>query len=100
MIATIWRFRVNPDSIAAFERVYGPHGDWARLFARATGYAGTELLKLDGEAETYLTIDRWHGEADYHAARTLLAADYAALDRASEAFTSGETWLGLHTLIE
>lgn len=100
MIATIWRFSVNHDAIEAFERVYGPHGDWPRLFARAAGYAGTELLKLDDDVGTYLTIDRWNSASDYHAAKAALAADYAALDRACEALTSGETWLGLHTLIE
>jgi hypothetical protein len=99
VIATIWRFRVKRDSVATFERIYGPHGDWAKLFARAAGCAGTELLKLDGDDLAYLTIDRWHGAADYHAAKVTLAADYAALDRACEALTSEETWLGLHTLI-
>ena len=53
MIATIWRFQVNHDAIATFERIYGPHGDWAQLFRRCNGYAGTELLKLDGEEPIY-----------------------------------------------
>lgn len=100
MIATIWRFRVNHDAIATFERIYGPHGDWAQLFRRCNGYAGTELLKLDGEEPTYLTIDRWQASADYHAAKAARADDYIALDRACETLTSDETWLGLHTLVE
>jgi heme-degrading monooxygenase HmoA len=44
MIATIWRFRVQPGKLDAFERAYGPQGDWARLFARAEGFIATELL--------------------------------------------------------
>lgn len=96
MIATIWRFRVQPGKVDAFERAYGPHGDWARLFARAEGYAGTELLKLQGEASTYLTIDRWRNVGAFHQAKATLADDYAALDRCCEAYTSEETWLGLH----
>jgi heme-degrading monooxygenase HmoA len=96
MIATIWRFRVRPGKGDAFERAYGPHGDWARLFARAEGYAGTELLKLQGETATYLTIDRWLSAAAWHQAKAALAEDYAALDRCCEAYTSEETWLGLH----
>jgi heme-degrading monooxygenase HmoA len=99
MIATIWRFRVPDESVTDFERTYGPEGDWAVLFARAPGYAGTELLKLDGES-SYLTIDRWHSEADYQSARKRLEPEYTALDRRCEAYTSEETWLGLYIVHE
>ena len=98
MIATLWRFRVSPAEREAFERAYGPQGDWAQLFARADGYLGTELLRQDDG--DYLTIDRWHSHADYERARAELAAEYAALDRRCEAYTSEETWLGLYTIIE
>jgi heme-degrading monooxygenase HmoA len=100
VIATLWRFRVTPTSIADFERAYGPRGDWARLFARARGYAGTELLALDGEPGVYLTIDRWQSEADFRAAKALLEHDYDALDRRCEAYTCEETWLGLHAILD
>lgn len=100
MIATIWKFQVKRDARAAFERIYGPHGDWAQLFRQCNGYAGTELLRVDDEDAVYLTIDRWQSGSDYHAAKAALADDYAALDRSCTALTSGETWLGLHTLIE
>lgn len=97
MIATLWRFRVPPTERPAFEQAYGADGDWARLFARADGYAGTELLRQDDGA--YLTIDRWCSLADYERAKTTLADDYAALDRRCEAYTSDETWLGLYTIV-
>jgi len=100
MIATLWRFRVRAESVAEFERVYGPSGDWAQLFAQAPGYAGTELLALHGEPGVYITIDRWHAEADFHNAKTLLERDYAALDRRCEAYTSEETWLGLYANLD
>lgn len=100
MVATIWRFRVRDVSIAAFEHAYAADGDWAQLFTRAPGYIGTELLKLHGEPGSYLTIDRWSTEADFYAAKRILEADYTALDRRCEAYTSEETWLGLHTLLD
>jgi heme-degrading monooxygenase HmoA len=100
MIATIWRFRVRPGKADAFERAYGPRGDWARLFARADGFVDTQLLKLHAEIATYLTIDRWRSEAHYHRAKAVLADDYAALDRCCEAYTSEETWLGLHAVMD
>jgi heme-degrading monooxygenase HmoA len=99
VIATLWRFLVRADAVDAFERAYGPRGEWAQLFARAYGYAGTELLRLDAEPATYPTIDRWLSAADHDAARTALAEDHAALDRRREAYTSEEAWLGLHTSI-
>lgn len=100
MIATIWRFHVPTASVEAFEHAYGPAGDWADLFARAAGYVGTELLQLDGEDRVYLTIDRWHTEAEFHAAKKMLEREYAALDRRCDAYTSEETWLGLYTIRE
>jgi heme-degrading monooxygenase HmoA len=100
MIATIWRFRVPADSVAEFERAYGSRGDWAQLFAQAPGYAGTELLALDGERGVYVTIDRWHAEVDFQNAKTLLEHDYAALDSRCEAYTSEETWLGLYAILD
>ena len=100
MVATIWRFRVPAAEAAAFERAYGPDGDWAKLFARAGGYAGTELLQLSGVDGVYLTIDRWNSEDDFHAAKRMLHDDYMELDRRCEAYTSEETWLGMHTVVE
>jgi len=99
MIATIWRFLVRAEAIEAFERVYGPRGDWAQLFARAQGYAGTELMKIDGGGDTYLTIDRWDSSADFHAAKTMLGEEYAALDRQCEDYTYEETWLGVFDVV-
>ncbi|GAA0714899.1 antibiotic biosynthesis monooxygenase [Dokdonella soli] len=100
MITSVWRFRVIDGAVAAFEEAYGPRGDWARLFSRAAGFIGTELLRLDGDEPVYLTIDRWNCASDYHHARAALDFGYAALDRRCEAYTSEETWLGLHTVIE
>jgi heme-degrading monooxygenase HmoA len=100
MIATIWRFHVVPSEVAAFERAYGPAGDWAKLFARAQGYAGTELLRFSGGEPVYLTIDRWNSEEAFHAAKRMLHDAYAELDRRCDAYTCEETWLGMHTVLE
>jgi heme-degrading monooxygenase HmoA len=49
----------------AFERVYGPDGEWAAFFRGGEGYLGTELLASDGGR--YLLIDRWASRAAYEA---------------------------------
>ncbi|MEO5560468.1 MAG: hypothetical protein ABIO49_11285 [Dokdonella sp.] len=99
MIATVWRFHVHSESAKAFERIYGPHGDWARLFARAEGYSGTELLRLDGDELVYLTIDRWYSASDYERAKLDLDSEIGELDLRCEDYTSEETWLGIHTVL-
>jgi 8-oxo-dGTP pyrophosphatase MutT (NUDIX family)/heme-degrading monooxygenase HmoA len=89
----VWEFRIRPAGVAAFESAYGPDGDWARLFRRASGYLGTELLRAPGEGR-YVTVDRWTSRADFEAFRDAHRADYDALDRRCEDLTLDETPLG------
>ncbi|HUM06576.1 MAG TPA: hypothetical protein VLT90_14010 [Terriglobales bacterium] len=90
----IWEFHVKQDSISAFEKIYGPAGDWAQLFCLSPDYLGTELIRDLNHPARYLTLDRWtSGEAlerfkhDHH-------ADYSALDRQCASLTENETLLG------
>ena len=92
MIAILWSFQVRPEASAGFERAYGPEGDWAVLFRRSAGYLGTELLRGPGGA--WLTIDRWRGQSDFDAFMAANRADYEALDRATQGWTSEERRLG------
>ena len=92
MFLRIWRYRVAEDAREAFERAYGRDGDWARLFGRADGYLGTELLRAAGS--TYATIDRWREQADWEAFLARHGEDYRALDRRLESLTLEEENLG------
>ena len=92
MIAILWSYDVCPEAVEAFERAYGAAGDWAVLFGRAEGYEGTELLR--GQANSYLTIDRWRSREDFDAFMAAARADYEALDRATEGLTLAERRLG------
>jgi len=100
MIATIWQYRVPLAYTHLFERTYGPAGDWAALFARISGYRGTELLKIDDERNAYLSIDRWDDEAAYRTAMQCLEWDRAMLDDKCDDMTSEETWLGVHVCVD
>lgn len=93
-VAYLWSFEVAPGRERDFERIYGPDGDWARLFARAPGYLGTELLQDALRAGRYLTIDRWASGSAFESFKQEWKAEYAALDRACEALTLSETPLG------
>lgn len=93
MIAILWRFEVRPEWSAEFERACGPDGDWAALFRRAPAYLGTELYR--GSGPSWLTLDRWRSEADFDAFIARHRADYEALDRATQGWTTEEVRLGL-----
>ena len=91
---TIWEFHVLPEARAAFERRYGPDGDWARLFHQGEGYLGTELLHDRDDSTRYLTIDRWKDPDAYRVFRARFAEPYAALDRDCAGLTTQEVALG------
>jgi heme-degrading monooxygenase HmoA len=65
VIALVFRYEVRDDE--AFERAYGPDGDWAKFFRQGRGYVGTELLHDVEEPGRYLVIDRWESAEAYNA---------------------------------
>jgi heme-degrading monooxygenase HmoA len=97
MFVIIWQFDVPADRAARFEKLYGPDGDWVRLFARHKGYRGTQLLLDSAAAGRYLTLDFWDSRAAYDDFRATCAADYARIDSAGEGLTASEHKLGEFT---
>ncbi len=93
MIAIFWRYRVANGREPEFEEIYGAEGQWSRLFTRASGYVGTELLR--GEDGAYLTIDRWQDRAGFDRFKAEFADDYAALDARCESLTIEEQPIGI-----
>jgi heme-degrading monooxygenase HmoA len=97
VIAVVWRYRVRPESVAQFENAYGGAGAWAKLFAAAAGYIGTELLRdVDG---TYLTIDRWQQQDDFDLFLAQHEAAYAGLDAVCDSWTLEETRLAVFEVL-
>ena len=94
MYIIIWRFRVRPEKRAEFLRRYASEGDWARLFARAPEWRGTDLVALEGTSDIFLTIDRWDSIEAWTRFRTDCATDYEALDLACEGLTVTEEKVG------
>ncbi len=97
MYVLVWRYRVARESEAAFTASYGADGDWARLFGRAAGYLGTELLRdaePDGPSVAFVTLDRWESPERYSDFLSRFDAEYRRLDEACEALTENETFLG------
>ena len=88
MYLYVWAFDVPDEHRSAFERAYGPEGEWVALFRRAAGYRSTRLLRLrDGR---YLTIDEWESLSCYEDFRSTFAGEYEALDARSAHMTLAE----------
>jgi len=90
----LWEFHVKPESIVAFEEIYGPHGEWAQLFGQSPDYLGTDLIRDLNQRGRYLTLDRWtSGEALQRFKKEHQDA-YSNLDKQCESLTEKEVFLG------
>ena len=96
MYVVLWEYEVRAGSEPAFEALYGPNGEWVRLFHEYPGYRGTELLHA-GSSRCYLTIDRWDSESVYSSFHNAAASRYAALDRLGDALTLLERHIGAYS---
>jgi quinol monooxygenase YgiN len=99
MVQVVWTFVVKPDAVEAFERAYGPSGDWARLFARYQGFLGTSLARDTANSLRFVTIDAWQSLADRQRMLEDAAAEYARLDKAFEDLTESEREIGTFDVV-
>ena len=90
----MWEFQVRAGMEKRFERVYGPDGDWARLFKQDESYIGTELIQDLKAGRTFATLDFWTSQKAYEAFRNHHIAQYQALDRKCEEMTESEREIG------
>lgn len=90
----VWEFHAPAMRVAEFEEAYGPEGPWAKLFARADGFLGTELLRCADRPGRYLTIDRWESETAFELFKRVFGAEYLALDKSLEGIAATETRIG------
>lgn len=96
----IWEYMVALDKVVEFERVYGPVGEWVRLFQRAAGYVRTELHRDRAEPCRFVTIDYWESESAWKAFRVQFAAVFEELDARCASLAVRETELGSFDPVE
>ncbi|MGY1831747.1 antibiotic biosynthesis monooxygenase family protein [Geodermatophilus sp. SYSU D01180] len=80
MFVRIWEYDVAPPAVDRFVAAYGADGDWARLFRRAAGHAGTELFRDAEDGGRFLTVDRWRDRGAWTAFLAREGEAYRALD--------------------
>lgn len=91
----LWRFEVAPERVKEFQSIYGPSGDWAKLFDLSEGFCGTELLQASGDSACYITIDRWQDELCFQAFQQQHGQAYRELDARCEGLTTHEEQIGV-----
>ena len=94
MFLVLWEFDVKPGSEKQFELVYGPRGDWARLFQSDPAYQRTLLLRDASRDHTYLTCDFWNSRVEYETFRQRHRDAYLAIDKQCEELTVAEREIG------
>jgi heme-degrading monooxygenase HmoA len=99
MFVALWEFEVKPGCEERFERVYGPGGDWAKLFRSDSNYQETRLLRDATRAAIYLTMDFWNSRQAYERFMESHAAEYKELDAANESLTLGERKIGWYEIV-
>lgn len=99
MYVIIWEYRVSAGKSSEFERHYSAGGSWSRLFSKAAGYLGTELLHESGNPGQYITIDRWASPKAYDLFQADWGAEYQVLDARCDGLTDEESFLGAFTTL-
>jgi len=90
----LWEFHVDPKQRRAFEKAYGPRGEWARLFRTGKGYIRTQLIRDAEIPNRYLTLDYWKSLEHYERFKKQNRTTYQMIDKKCEALTVGETEIG------
>jgi len=89
----VWEYRVREEMQPRFEQIYGPHGDWARLFAADPAFCRTVLLRNSQNPQAYITLDFWQSEAAALSFREN-SPEYPVLDLQCEDLTEHEREIG------
>lgn len=92
--AYVWEYEVPAEHVEAFERLYGPKGEWVQLFSGAEGYCGTELHCDADTPGRYMTIDYWTSREARDRFRKSVKSEFDALDQRGDGLTSRERPIG------
>jgi heme-degrading monooxygenase HmoA len=90
----VWEFHIRTAKRRAFERAYGPDGDWATFFRTGKGFLGTELIRDEDNADRYLTLDFWKSRKLYEQFKHQNREMYESIDEKNKSLTTRESEVG------
>jgi len=99
MFVALWEFEVKPGCEERFEKVYGPDGDWARLFRSDANYRQTHLLHDPFHPSIYLTLDFWTSRQAYEKFLAGHRTEYQMLEDISNGMATNERRIGWYELV-
>jgi heme-degrading monooxygenase HmoA len=94
VIAVVFEYEAEEDAADAFVRAYGSDGEWARFFAGAEGYLGTELHASLEDERRFLVIDRWTSAEAYDGFLDAHREEYERRSRDAVSLYLSETLIG------
>jgi heme-degrading monooxygenase HmoA len=94
MFIVVWEFRIRPGAETGFEKLYGPEGDWTRLFRQDPNFIKTDLIQDVHDRHRYLTLDVWESRKAYDDFRGRTIAEYRNIDSLGESLTTSEREIG------
>jgi hypothetical protein len=94
MFLALWEYEVKPGGEERFEKVYGPEGEWARLFQSDSHYHETRLVRDAFRQGVYLTMDFWQSRGAYEDFMSGHRAEYKEIDAVGEEMTVKERRVG------
>jgi heme-degrading monooxygenase HmoA len=99
MFLVLWEYEVKSGSEKQFEEVYGPAGDWTRLFRTDSNYQETRFLRDLFRSNVYLTLDFWASRNSYERFLATHKAEYQCIDALGESLTTNERRLGAYEMV-
>jgi heme-degrading monooxygenase HmoA len=100
MFLILWEFEVKPGCEEQFEKVYGPEGEWAKLFRTDSQYRETRLVRDSFRDASYLTLDFWESRQGYEEFLRARRAEYEAIEEMGEELTLKEKRIAWFEMVE
>jgi heme-degrading monooxygenase HmoA len=91
---SIWQYEVVKGKEKLFEQIYGPEGDWVRMFEQGIGYCRTTLIRNRSQNSVYVTIDEWESLEKYREFHQKYKERYGEIDQLCSELTVSEVHLG------
>lgn len=90
----IWEYIVKEEFIEKFKVIYGPDGDWVKLFKKGSGYIETHLHQDISNPKRFITVDFWSSKAHRDKFQNQYSKEFNQLDHACQKFTDSEKLIG------
>jgi hypothetical protein len=100
MFLALWEYEVKPGCEERFEKVYGPEGDWVRLFQKDSHHDQTRLVRDAFRRGGYLTMEFWQSRGAFEKFMAGHRAEYQEIDAIGEEMTVKERRVGWFEMAE